>query len=207
MTARACRYLTSNATVTTCERAEVGRTGTNMWKLWLSFGTNTTLGIIKDRMFARRARARARARPRRGRLRLSAARGRRWYGTRPPAGLPAASWALFFARDIFTIGAGFVLPEYVAAELHRRRLVDGLPAATKVATLLSPVTAQLVLTPVHLLALDIYNHAERDAGARARRIGGAYASLTGTRMARVLFAYGAGGIVNTAVRERLRATW
>lgn len=268
----AATYITGNASVTACERAGLGTTATNMWKLWLSFGTNTTLGIAKDRLFARCAlrstaaaahaavhcclcracggctltagsewaflfhpnpacavlfarhswlaraasfrasvlmmlRRFARARPPLCKqlyvLKSRRAR-RRWYGTKAPTGLPAASWALFFGRDILTIGAGFVVPDLLAGELHRRQLVESLPAAKRIALIVSPVSAQLVLTPMHLLALDIYNNPARGAGARGGRIAAAYPSLTGTRMARVLFAYGTGGIVNAAVRGKLR---
>ena len=266
----AATYITGNASVTACERAGLGTTATNMWKLWLSFGTNTTLGIAKDRLFARCAlrstdaacscsllplsrlrrlhyhcwqrvgifshpkpacavlfarhswlaraasfrasvlmmlRRFARARPplcKQLYVLTSRRARRRWYGTKAPTGLPAASWALFFGRDILTIGAGFVVPDLLAGELHRRQLVESLPAAKRIALIVSPVSAQLVLTPMHLLALDIYNNPARGAGARGGRIAAAYPSLTGTRMARVLFAYGTGGIVNAAVRGKLR---
>lgn len=171
-------YGMANGVTSVCEHLD---TSPRMPKLWLTFGANTVLGILKDRAFAR------------------------WYGTKTPGSLPAASWGLFFGRDILTIGAGFVLPEFVAAELSARGIVAEPAAAAKVAQILSPVTAQIALTPVHLLALDIYNNpTPSSARARAAAVGARNTATTVTRMIRVLFAYGAAGIVNVSVRTTLR---
>ena len=52
----AATYLAGNTAVTLCERGGLGVGATNLWKLWLAFGVNTSTSILKDRAFARCAR-------------------------------------------------------------------------------------------------------------------------------------------------------
>merc|ERR1712187_975634 len=70
--------------------------------------------------------------------------------------VPLATYGMFFTRDIFTIAAGFIVPPMVASgmvavtDMDRKR-------ADKVAQLVSPMGMQLICTPLHLLALNMYN--------------------------------------------------
>lgn len=63
--------------------------------------------------------------------------------------------------------------------------------------LLCPLLVQLVVTPLHLLGLDIYNREGIPFGKRALRVWEQYPKTAGMRMIRFLPAYGIGGVVNT----------
>ncbi len=53
----------------------------------------------------------------------------------PAASIPLATWALFVCRDVFTIGAGFVLPDMVSRAALAHRLVDSKAVSDTVAQL------------------------------------------------------------------------
>lgn len=77
------------------------------------------------------------------------------------------------------------------------------PAAQMAAAqLLVPVLSQVVATPVHLLGLDMYSNPEKgEKGERAKRIRRGLLGTTAVRCARIIPAFGVGGIVNTGLRE------
>lgn len=87
---------------------------------------------------------------------------------------------------------------------HRIPAAD--PAAQMAAAqLLVPILSQLVATPVHLLGLDLYSSPGRGArGERAGRIRRALVGTTAVRCARIVPAFGVGGIVNTELRGWFR---
>ena len=63
---------------------------------------------------------------------------------------------------------------------------------------------QLVLTPIHLLALNIYNQPKATAGERAQQGGRFVPASTLARMGRFGCAYGVGGVMNTTLTTRGR---
>ncbi len=209
-------YLAANYIRTTCELAEVDP------KLPILGGVtavNMLLGIAKDFLLAKLASeglsktslSTLLSPPQLQAVTTAAAKSAAASGV-APAGASfrhvAVAGALFVARDVSTIGVGFVLPAMVSKELTDRGLVGSKSAADKLAMIFTPICAQFVLTPVHLLALNFYNTSADEAVRSLRQrlgvVAGAYIESTSSRAFRVLFAYGAGGIVNTGLRAHLR---
>lgn len=69
------------------------------------------------------------------------------------------------------------------------------------AQIMVPVLSQVVATPVHLLGLDLYTHPHGAKNQeRAQRIRRNLLSTTLVRCARIVPAFGVGGILNTGLR-------
>lgn len=66
------------------------------------------------------------------------------------------------------------------------------------------MSAQIFLTPMHLLALDIYNRRDRPLADRAAYLRPLFAESLYVRMARVGVVYGIAGIGNKLLRGALR---
>lgn len=129
------------------------------------------------------------------------------FSGKPISKFPLASWGLFVFRDVVTIGAGFTIPGFVSKMLHDSEVIKTKSVADKVAQLTTPMIAQIVLTPIHLMALDLYNSkgtVVRTWGERGGRIFPFFVETTLIRMARMFCAYGIGGIANGGVRKELR---
>jgi hypothetical protein len=129
--------------------------------------------------------------------------------------VPAASYAFWMLRDFTTIGSSFILPTHVAGLLQQNSSISA-GDAQQVAQLVTPVAAQLVAGPLHYVGLDCYNRplSASSAGGfrtmasqlseRARFLYRGVGSVTGGRMARMLPAYGIGGVWNTKLRSHWR---
>ena len=120
------------------------------------------------------------------------------FGASPTkAAVPAVSYALFALRDGLTVASGFLLPGALgsaAASLTGREEAQ----CTQAAQLVTPSLLQLVCTPVHLLALNMYNAPVATVAERIRdvwRVAPATVVAFGIRMAP---AFGIGGIMNAA---------
>ena len=74
-----------------------------------------------------------------------------------------------------------------------------------VAQLLSPVAVQLFSTPLHLLALEIYNRPACSSTERLNTIKRTYIPAVLARIARIVPAFGLGGLVNTRTRQAFAA--
>merc|ERR1712048_1377185 len=68
--------------------------------------------------------------------------------------------------------------------------------ADKVAQLVSPMGMQLICTPLHLTALNLYNEPTATLRERATSVWKTCPESTFVRMGRFLFAYGVSGIFN-----------
>jgi hypothetical protein len=64
------------------------------------------------------------------------------------------------------------------------------------AQLFSPLLIQIVVTPLHLLGLDLYNREGLKLRDRVSYLKGLFSSTLGMRMIRFLPAYGIGGVIN-----------
>lgn len=120
-----------------------------------------------------------------------------------PKSMSKASLALFCARDSNAIGASFVLPRALAPKVSMV-----LPASMGGSTgllcqLLAPPICELVNTPIHLLALDMFNRPGRSLKARARAVARQFPRSLGVRILRVLAAFSLGGISNRVIRDAL----
>ncbi len=121
--------------------------------------------------------------------------------------IPLASYALFALRDSLTVFASFNLPPRLApliplsAEIEKQ-----VCSRATVAQLLTPAGAQLFSTPLHLLGLDLYNRPRAgtlEGLSRWRKVARDWGGSCLARMARVIPAFGVGGVVNSGVRRAL----
>jgi hypothetical protein len=142
---------------------------------------NMILGIAKDRYFAK------------------------VFNKNSVAKFPLASWGSFVVRDLLTIGAGFNFPSIFSSYLQDTKMISNQAHADKLSQLTVPMIAQMVLTPIHLLALDIYNRAAVSPMNRFSYIAKIYPSALSIRMTRVLCAYGIAGVTNKTLKEELRS--
>lgn len=127
----------------------------------------------------------------------------RMFGTVAPRGLPTMSYFFFFSRDVVTMGASFNIPDPLAEEMTSY----GVPKSTAdvAAQLFCPVAMQFVTTPMHLLGLDCYNRPSQSFGERVALVAANYRKTVAARIARILPAFGFGGIGNKrCVRAFLR---
>ena len=62
--------------------------------------------------------------------------------------------------------------------------------------MICPLLVQIIATPIHLLALGLYNHKTMNLSEQFKLIGGIYFNTLALRMLRFLPAYGIGGICN-----------
>jgi hypothetical protein len=170
-------YITANTVMTMCEFAKKDPT---FYKLTLTTSVNMTLGILKDRYFAQ------------------------IFSGRPPEPFPIPSWGLFVLRDSMTMAAGFTLPSVVSSHLQLNNVFSSKKVSDTVAQITVPMIAQIFLTPIHLLALDLYMEKKSTNAERLKRIVGNAPETIAIRMGRVLFAYGIAGVFNTGLRTKLR---
>ena len=121
-----------------------------------------------------------------------------------PGAVPLITYALFTCRDVMTVAASFSAPEKISKWME-----TCLDVATErgdsIAQLLCPVLAQIFSTPIHLLGLSFFNSPNDTPRERASNIKGLYCSALQGRMARILPAFGFGGISNKWARGTLRA--
>ncbi|KAJ1621258.1 hypothetical protein T492DRAFT_1071578 [Pavlovales sp. CCMP2436] len=165
-----CTYLAANL----CTTMGTG----SLTRLVLVAGANMGTGVRKDAFIARTSRA---------------------SGTIARA-VPASTLWLFCARDINAIGASFVLPRLIAP--HMATLIPNLVghSADFACQLISPPLCELVNTPLHLLALDIFHRPSCSMPDRARVIARQYPRSVAVRLLRVMAAFSLGGIGNRTLR-------
>lgn len=137
----------------------------------------------------------------------------RLYGSAAAAAasaVPAAAYGAWMCRDLTVIGAAFVLPTHVAGLLHERCAVPQRDA-TRLAQLVTPVAAQLVAGPLHLLGLDCVNRPPVASSSwaasfaeRGRALRAGWVEVVAARMVRILPGYGIAGVLNTELRCQWR---
>ena len=98
------------------------------------------------------------------------------------------------------MGASFNIPEPLAQEMHKS---FGVPQTTAdiAAQLFCPVVMQFVTTPMHLMGLDMYNRPHSSWRDRFDLISSNYRKTVAARIARILPAFGFGGIGNKQIRN------
>lgn len=146
-------------------------------KLIFVTAVNMTTSIMKDAAFAK------------------------YFGTKPPSKIPFITYCIWFVRDMLSIAAAFVLPERVSAYMQRKNNVSKGKADVS-AQFSVPIGMQVVLLPIHLLGLDIYNNNVSTAGDRAKRIFKNYLPSLPLRFIRMASAYGVGGVTNKNLRNK-----
>jgi hypothetical protein len=124
--------------------------------------------------------------------------------TASPRPIPTPSYALFAVRDCLTVFASFNLPPLLAPMLPLSHQMQKHCSALSAAQFIAPAAVQLLSTPLHLLGLDLYNrHARLGFGDRFAKVGRDWLKSSLARMARIVPAFGVGGVVNTRVRASL----
>lgn len=168
-------YIVANSIESISERKKASPT---VPKFIGSSATNITLSCLKDKAYAR------------------------MFGVGDPRPFPSISLGCFATRDCMTILASFTLPSLVGRSLHHR-FGMGKQSADNFAQLTVPCMMQFVSCPLHLYGLDRYNRPDRTLSYSDRfmRIRQEYVKTAFARVARILPAFGVGGVVNKYVRK------
>ncbi|KAJ1435077.1 hypothetical protein B484DRAFT_446311 [Ochromonadaceae sp. CCMP2298] len=165
-------YIVANSIEAICQRS-----GQDSFypKFFGSSMANVSLSVMKDKAFAR------------------------MFGTGAPKPMSYSSMGCFATRDSMTILASFSLPGIISKKMQN----NGTSAATSdmLAQLFTPVSMQILSTPLHLYGLDMYNRSVATAAQRQEFVKTEYLKTTLARMARIFPAFGIGGVVNKYVRK------
>ena len=137
---------------------------------------NVTLSVLKDKAFAR------------------------MFGKGDPKPMKFTSMGIFATRDSMTILASFSLPGLISAKMQKDANFSAT-SADNIAQLITPVSMQILSTPLHLLGLDIYNRPVATNPERVSFIQQEYLKTAMARMARIFPAFGIGGVVNKDIRK------
>jgi hypothetical protein len=98
-----------------------------------------------------------------------------------------------------TILASFTLPGILSTKMQDNGYTKG--TSDVLSQLLTPVSMQILSTPLHLLGLNLYNREIATPQERMKFIGQEYVKTTLARMARIFPAFGVGGVINKSVRK------
>lgn len=129
--------------------------------------------------------------------------GPRISSTLPRRPVPLTSYALFALRDSMTVFASFNLPPLIAPLLPLSERVEQQISRASAAQFLAPAGIQLLSTPLHLWGLDLYNRPGMSWSQRLGRVGRDWLGSSLARMARIVPAFGVGGVVNGRLRRTM----
>merc|ERR1739848_282013 len=177
-------YGANNAADVVSERYDLGSSTQNTMKLFGATGAYTTSSIVKDVAFAKMFSKAAE----------TAAEVKR--------AVPMTTYGTFLFRDALIIGAGFILPAMVAGGFKSNGMEK--QTADRVAQLATPCAMQVVITPIHLLGLNLYNTPVATTSQRLKAVAKNCPEATGVRMFRFFWAYGVGGLVNKSLNQKAR---
>lgn len=113
---------------------------------------------------------------------------------------PKKSLGLFAIRDMLTISSSFVYKKDFTTWLHKYMPNN---TADLIASITLPIAAQIISTPLHILAIDIYQRPFYNFSDRIQNIKVMYKSVCIGRVIRVLPAFCLGGFINDMLRNRL----
>lgn len=99
-----------------------------------------------------------------------------------------------------TILASFTLPDVISRKMQEQG--HSKTQSDVISQLLTPVSMQILSTPLHLYGLDLYNRGVATNAERITFVGQEYVKTTMARMARIFPAFGVGGVINKYVRKR-----
>lgn len=148
--------------------------------LIMTFCVNTVCGVLKDKAYIQH------------------------FGAVQPKAFPAITLGILFLRDLITVASAFTLPP-IFAEYLEESLEVSERKSLAIAQLASPLLIQVIVTPLHLIGLDIYNREGKRLGDRVKHMRGLYLSALSMRMIRFLPAYGIGGIINRELRKAMKS--
>lgn len=185
-------YTAANVMDVVSERKEISAKTHSSVKLVGTTGVNMSASLVKDVMFAKMFGKQDVVKEATDAAKTVAKR------------VPPATYGIFLMRDTLTIGAGFTLPPLVASGLTSTTGMEPKVAAT-VSQLATPMGMQLICTPMHLLALNMYNTPSATLTQRAQEVWATCPQSTFVRMLRFCCAYGFGGLLNKDLTARGRA--
>jgi hypothetical protein len=112
---------------------------------------------------------------------------------------PLRSYILFGMRDSLTIAASFAFKKdlLLYIEKYVRHNIADL-----IASFVLPISAQLISTPIHILAIDLYQNPNMMWKERFSHIRRLYWSVCIGRMTRVVPAFCIGGFANDMIRGK-----
>jgi hypothetical protein len=166
-------YIVGNCVEAICERNEQS----SFYPKFIGGSVaNVTLSVLKDKAFAS------------------------MFGKGDVKVMKLPSYSFFAMRDSMTILASFSLPNVISLKMQDRFNV-GKTTADTTAQLFTPISMQILSTPLHLLGLDVYNRPNATTGERQLFVKNEYVKTTLARMARIFPAYGIGGVVNKSARK------
>lgn len=172
-------YASANSTDTICKKLEVSPIAP---VFLATTAVNMTSCIWKDKEFTR------------------------MFGVVAAKSVPKWTYLLFAVRDSLTILASFTMVPFVGKMYEERDI--HVPSMTPMQTsqLTCPMAVQLISTPLHLIGLDLYNRPVESNASRMSFVVREYLKSTGARMARILPAFGVGGVGNTYFRGKYKKT-
>lgn len=112
---------------------------------------------------------------------------------------PKISYGLFAIRDMLTISSSFIFKKDMIDILHKYMPLN---TADFFASLTLPILAQTISTPIHILAIDIYQRPEVNFKNRIDNIKNMYKTICFGRVIRVIPAFCMGGFINDMLRNR-----
>ena len=121
----------------------------------------------------------------------------------PRRPVPLTSYALFALRDSMTVFASFNVPPLIAPLLPLSESVEKQISRASAAQFLAPAGMQLLSTPLHLWGLDLYNRPGMSWSQRLGRVSRDWFGSSLARMARIVPAFGVGGVVNGGLRKTM----
>ncbi len=110
---------------------------------------------------------------------------------------PLKSNMLFAVRDMSTIMTCFIWKKDV---VHYMDKYMDHNKSEVLASIFMPSLIQVFSTPLHILAIDIYEHPEHRLKERLKRIPSIYRSVLLGRVIRAVPAFGVGGFINDMLR-------
>lgn len=177
-------YTAANLIDVYCERAKTSKGNASAGKLVGTTAVNMSASLVKDVAFAKL---------------FGTAKDAASQAKQAAKKVPPATYGLFLMRDTLTIAGGFTVPPVVSSLLISTKCVQKPATADKLAQLISPMGMQLVCTPLHLLALNMFNEPNATMTERLRAVWRTTPEATFIRMFRFLGAYGIGGLSNKSI--------
>ncbi|KAI7184604.1 hypothetical protein D0869_03698 [Hortaea werneckii] len=172
-------YMTVNVVDTTTAKLQADAFTSTWTKLGTVSTVNMALSLYKDNQFAKA-----------------------FSGNLVTRAMPARSYVPFVIRDGITIFASFNLPPALASQLPERW--EDRVARLSIAQLIAPAASQIVVTPLHLLGLDLYYRQGR-LSIRERILAMRRGCVSGSlaRMIRVIPGLAFGNVINTKLHSSL----
>lgn len=126
----------------------------------------------------------------------------KFYQTKSTANFPKISYGLFALRDGLTIISSFNI-KHKARHVLQDDYGFSHTNAELIASFGVPMFAQFFSTPLHILAMDIYDNPVSSFKNRMSAIAKGYGSVCSGRMLRIIPAFGMGGYINDWVNEKM----